>query len=178
MPPAVTTQFVPFTAAPGRSCGTCTLCCKVFEVPALQKPAGTWCRHCLPGKGCGIHETRPQHCREFFCLWMTDANLPEDWKPERSKIVLTLFPGNGFIYVQVDPGSPQAWRKAPYYDKLRALARTLLEQGRHVIVFVNDVATLIMPEEAIALGPMKATDNFKIDRAFGPKGPTYTVTKV
>jgi len=109
---------------------------------------------------------------------MSDPAFPEEWKPERSKIVLTLFPGNGFIYVQVDPGSPQAWRKAPYYDKLRAMARTLLEQGRHIVVFVNDVATLIMPEEAIALGPMKATDNFKIDRAFGPKGPTYTVTRV
>ena len=26
--------------APGRSCGTCTLCCKVFDVPALEKLAG------------------------------------------------------------------------------------------------------------------------------------------
>jgi hypothetical protein len=178
MSAATTTQFVPFAAAPGRSCGTCTLCCKVFEVPALQKPAGVWCRHCAPGAGCGIHETRPQHCREFFCLWMSDPSLAEEWKPERSKIVLTLFPGNGFIYAQVDPGSPLAWRKAPYYDRLRTLARNLLDKGRHVIVFVNDVATLIMPEEAIALGQMNATDNFKIDRTFGPKGPSYTVTRV
>jgi hypothetical protein len=171
-------QFVPYAAAPGRSCGTCTLCCKVFEVPSLQKPAGSWCRHCSPGAGCGIHETRPAHCREFFCLWMTDRTMPDEWKPERSKIVLTTFPGNGFLYVQVDPGSPQAWRKAPFYDKLRAMARSLNEKGRHVVVFVNDDATLIMPDEAVPLGRMKPTDNFKIDRAFGPKGATYQVTRV
>jgi hypothetical protein len=171
-------KFVHFSAAPGRSCGTCTLCCKVFEVPSLQKPAGTWCRHCTPGVGCAIHETRPQHCREFFCLWMSDASMPAEWKPEQSKIVLTYFPGNGFLYAQVDPGSPQAWRKAPYYDQLRAWARRLNEENRHVVVFVNDSATLIMPDDAIALGPMKPSDNFRIERTFGPRGPTYSVTRV
>lgn len=104
--------------------------------------------------------------------------MPDEWKPERSKIVLTLFPGNGFLYAQVDPGSPQAWRKAPYYDQLRAWARSLIDKGRHVIVFVNDQAMLIMPEEAIALGPMKPTDNLRIERAFGPKGPTYKVERM
>ena len=176
--PAAAPQIVPFAAAPGRSCGACTLCCKVFDVPSLNKPAGTWCPHCKPGAGCGIHDTRPQHCREFFCLWMSDPTMPDEWKPERSKIVLTYFPGNGFLYAQVDPGSPQAWRKAPYYDRLRALARSLNEKGRHVVVFVNDNATLIMPDEAVPLGPMKPTDNFKIERGFGPKGATYRVTRV
>jgi hypothetical protein len=178
MTAAATTQFQPLAAAPGRSCGTCTLCCKVFEVPVLQKPAGAWCEHCRPGAGCGIHEARPQHCRIFFCLWMSDPTMPDEWKPEKSKIVLTLFPGNGFIYAQVDPGSPQAWRKAPFYDRLRAIAGQLINQGRHVVVFVNDAATLIMPDEAVPLGAMKPTDNFKIDRMFGPKGPTYKVTRI
>jgi hypothetical protein len=171
-------EFVHYGAAPGRSCGTCTLCCKVFEIPSLQKPAGTWCRHCAPGAGCAIHETLPQQCREFFCLWMSDSSMPAEWKPERSKLVLTFFPGNGFLYVQVDPGSPQAWRKAPYYEGLRAFARKLIDKGRHVVVFVNDAAFLILPDDAIALGAMKPTDNFKIDRAFGPKGPTYQMTRV
>jgi hypothetical protein len=109
---------------------------------------------------------------------MSDPTMPDEWKPDRSKIVLTYFPGNGFLYAQVDPGSPQAWRKAPFYDSLRAMARKLNEKGRHVVVFVNDEATLIMPDEAVPLGAMKPTDNFRIERAFGPKGATYQVRRV
>jgi len=104
--------------------------------------------------------------------------MPAEWKPDQSKIVLTIFPLNGFLYAQVDPGSPQAWRKQPYYDQLKAWAGRMNERGRHVIVFVNDSATLVMPDETIMLGPMKPTDNFRIERAFGPKGPTYKVTRV
>ena len=80
-----------------RACGTCTLCCKLFPVPELNKPAGKWCPHIAQGAGCGIHETRPLHCREFFCLWMTDPTMPDEWKPERSKIVLTTFPATRYI---------------------------------------------------------------------------------
>jgi hypothetical protein len=43
-----------------RSCGDCTLCCKVMAVEALGKPAGSWCSHCKPGRGCLIYETRPE----------------------------------------------------------------------------------------------------------------------
>ena len=49
--------------APGRECGACTLCCKVFDVPVLEKPAGQWCKHCLPGRGCGIHGPLDQQSR-------------------------------------------------------------------------------------------------------------------
>jgi hypothetical protein len=108
---------------------------------------------------------------------MTDANVPDAWKPDHSRIVLTIFPGNGFLYAQVDPGAPQAWRQTPYYDDLRRMAKRLNEQGRHVIVFVGDVATLIMPEEAVPLGKMSAQDNFRVEAAFGPKGPTYRAVR-
>jgi hypothetical protein len=163
--------------AAGRGCGTCTLCCKVFHIPELAKPAGAWCGHCAQGVGCRIHASRPAQCRDFFCLWLTDGAIPAEWKPERSKMVLSLFPANGFIYVQVDPGYPQAWRKAPYYDHLRRWAKELNAKNRHIIAFVNDHATLIMPEEAIPLGRMTATDNFRLEPAFGPNGPTYRVAR-
>ena len=96
-PATITSWSVPFETAlapdvaklaaetsvvPGRSCGTCTLCCKVFPVPDLAKPAGKWCQHCQPGKGCRIHETRPEVCRKFFCGWMVSPGLGPEWKPE------------------------------------------------------------------------------------------------
>ena len=44
---------------PGRACGTCMMCCKVPYIKEFEKPAGVWCRHAVPGKGCGIYESRP-----------------------------------------------------------------------------------------------------------------------
>jgi len=162
---------------PGRACGTCTQCCKVFHIAELAKPAGVWCRHCVQGAGCGIHPTRPVQCRDFFCLWMTEASVPDEWKPERARMTLSLYPGNGFLYVQLDPGYPQAWRKAPYYDQLRRWSKELLDKGRHVIVFLHDNATLVMPEEAVPMGRMSASDSFRVKRTFGPKGVTYSVER-
>jgi hypothetical protein len=162
---------------PGRECGTCTLCCKVYHVPEVPKLAGKWCQHCTPGRGCAIHPTRPQQCRDFNCLWLTEATITPAWKPERSKMVLSIFPLNGFMYVQVDPGAPQAWRKQPYYDQLHKWAEVNLQKGRHVIVFVNDVATLIMPGQDVPLGSMKPTDGFSVRQTVGPAGPTYEVVR-
>lgn len=162
---------------PGRQCGTCTLCCKVYHIPEINKVAGKWCQYCKPGSGCTIHETRPQQCRDFFCLWMTEATITPEWKPERSKMVLSIFPLNGFMYVQVDPGVPQAWRKQPYYDQLHRWAEVNLQKGRHVLVFVNDDATLIMPGQDVPLGKMKPTDGFSVRQTIGAGGMTYEVTR-
>ena len=164
--------------APGRECGACTMCCKVYTFPEIAKPAGVWCRHCTPGRGCAIHDALPNQCREFFCLWMMDGTMPPGWRPDRAKFVLTVFPQNGWVYGQVDPGAPGAWRRAPYFDGLRAMARMLLDQRRHLIMFVGEEATLVMPEEAVPLGRMTAEDSFRIDQVFGPKGPTWRATKI
>jgi hypothetical protein len=162
---------------PGRACGTCTMCCKVFVIPELEKPAGTWCMHVRQGAGCSIHAARPDRCRRFFCLWMTSKEpLPPEMKPERSKFVLTTSP-HGFLYVQVDPGSPQAWRRSPYHGILRRWARDNLKKGRHVVVFVNDVATLVMPDQDVPLGKMNPSEGFSVRQTFGPNGMTYEVVR-
>jgi hypothetical protein len=165
------------TIAPGRACGSCTLCCKVFKIPAIDKPAGRWCQNCTPGKGCGIYETRPDQCRDFYCLWLTEATIPAEWKPERSKMVLSIFPENGFIYVQVDPGAPQAWKKQPYYGQLHQWAADNLNKGVHVLVVVNETVTLIMPNQDLPLGTMKPTDGFAIRGKAGPMGVEYEVVR-
>jgi hypothetical protein len=174
--PAPTATNSDARVLPGRECGTCTLCCKVYNIPEIGKPAGKWCKHCMPGKGCAIHETPPSQCAEFNCLWRTEETLPPAWKPEKSKMVLTIFPLNGFVYAQVDPGAPSAWRKQPYYDQLHQWAKNNLEKGIYVIVFVNDIATLIMPDEDVLLGPMQPTDSLSVRRNFAPGFSKYEVT--
>ena len=32
-----------------RDCGTCTLCCKVFDVPPVNGNHSVWCQHGVPG---------------------------------------------------------------------------------------------------------------------------------
>ena len=161
-----------------RACGTCTMCCKVYRIPILNKQEGKWCTHCAIGSGCRIYEDRPEQCRSFVCLWLQDMTMPPEWKPEISKMVLSIYPTTGFIYVQVDPGTPFAWRKEPYFSRLKAMAEHLLKDRRHVLVFVNGNATLIMPTGPVPIGPMSPEDGFVVRETFTAKGKDYIAERV
>jgi uncharacterized protein len=118
---------------PGRSCGKCSLCCKVLRVSEIDKPANTWCGHCRPGRpegGCSIYETRPGICRTYACGWLMSEALGEEWYPLRSHMVLTLAPLNDILTctVTVDGDHPGAWREEPYYSQLKRMAT----RGLHV----------------------------------------------
>src|ERR1700685_4410236 len=72
----------------GNDCGSCTVCCMALRVIELDKEAGRYCQHCLPGKGCGIYETRPEVCRGFLCGWRRVPQLGEEWRPGKSRALL------------------------------------------------------------------------------------------
>ncbi|HUZ74544.1 MAG TPA: YkgJ family cysteine cluster protein [Stellaceae bacterium] len=79
----------------GRSCGSCSLCCKVFSIddPPVVKPAGRWCGHCRPGHGgCGIYAARPMTCRTFRCQWLKEDAMPDALRPDRCGFVLVIPP--------------------------------------------------------------------------------------
>jgi hypothetical protein len=59
-----------------------------LRVIELDKEAGPYCKHCLPGKGCGIYETRFEICRTFLCGWRLVPQLGEEWRPDRSGILM------------------------------------------------------------------------------------------
>jgi hypothetical protein len=178
MPAVPTNMNSAAKVVPGRECGSCTLCCKVYNIPEIGKPAGKWCKHCTPGKGCAIHETLPDQCAAFNCHWRTVEALPLHWKPDQSKMVITTSALNGYCYVQVDPGAPSAGRKQPYYDQLRQWAKNNLQDGIFIVVFVNDMATLIMPDKDVPLGPMQPADRISVRRNFAPGFASYEVTLV
>ncbi|MCA0399708.1 MAG: hypothetical protein LCH38_02700 [Proteobacteria bacterium] len=159
---------------PGRECGTCTLCCKLFPVPELEKPAGRWCRHIAQGRGCGIHETRPEICRAFFCQWVYNADLGPEWKPEVSRFVLSIYPGSNSLVVTADPGAPAAWRAEPYLRNLRRWAEAALAQGDQVLVMHGARATAILPDREVELGEIGAGDRIATYR--GPGG--YDVKRI
>lgn len=76
---------------PGRTCGTCVACCVIprIQAPGFTKEAGVMCRHCS-GSACTIHDTRPQPCRTFFCLWRRVATMPDALRPDRTGVMFTI----------------------------------------------------------------------------------------
>ena len=85
---------------PGRECGECAVCCTHLRIddPELHKPGGIRCINCPAGGGCAIYEARPKSCRTFFCGWRRIGYLGDEWRPDRSGIMIQ--PG------ELPPGSP------------------------------------------------------------------------
>jgi uncharacterized protein len=118
-----------------RTCGTCSLCCKLPYVRELNKSIDTWCKHASPGRGGGlIYPDRPSSCRGFICGWLSGAEIGDEWLPARCKMFITPRPSEGLakkgILVTVDPAYPNAWRRNPYYEQLLAWAQHMLVEIR------------------------------------------------
>ena len=145
-------QGAEHTLVPGRSCGTCSMCCKVYSIKELRKPAGRWCIHCVRGSGCTIHADRPRSCREFFCSWLIDPNLGPEWKPEVSRFVLSADATHQAIMVMVDPGMPLAWKREPYYAVLKKFSEVFFRINQKVLVNLNGHITVILPDREVPIG--------------------------
>lgn len=96
-------------AATTRSCGSCTLCCKLLAVYEIGKHDNEWCTHCSAKEGCGVYETRPQSCRDFKCLWLRGVG-PDELRPDRSKVIMNASADQNSMVLHVDPSRPDAWR--------------------------------------------------------------------
>jgi hypothetical protein len=75
---------------PGRQCGACTVCCKLLPVntDGLRKTSNVLCSHCDEGRGCQIYERRPRVCRDFYCEWRLNPQIPATWRPDKSAIFI------------------------------------------------------------------------------------------
>jgi hypothetical protein len=107
-----------------RSCGDCSLCCKLLAIsaehaPDIAKPAGEWCKHCVK-PGCGIYGRQPALCRDFACQWLLDEKLGPEWFPPTAGMILAFIDATSTLAVVVDPSRPNAHRAQPYaYDIAR-----------------------------------------------------------
>lgn len=75
---------------PGRTCGSCTVCCIVpgIDTPDAQKKSNVRCRNC--GDGCAVYERRPAACAQFYCAWRRLPKLGDEWRPDTSGVLATL----------------------------------------------------------------------------------------
>jgi hypothetical protein len=139
---------------PTRTCGDCTLCCKVMAIDELKKPAGSWCRRCNVGHGSKIYTGRPIECQTFNCVWLIDERLGPHWKPNKSKIVLTT-PEDG-LEIRCDPGFPNAWRKEPFRAQINKWAEAGELNEVTILVLVGERMTLVTREREFELGVVRS----------------------
>ena len=143
-----------FAAPPAKACGECSLCCKILRINVLEKPAGVWCRHFAKGHGCSVHSTSPSECQRFQCYWSIAETLGDEWRPDRSKLVIwSNTPGR--IIVDVDPSFPNAWRTQPFYGQLKAWADRDRSSPVEVLIRVKDRMLVVFPEAEVDLGPQQ-----------------------
>ena len=126
---------------PGRDCGSCSLCCILPDIAEFDKPANEPCRHCLVGGGCDAYAMRPATCRDFFCLWRTDATLGDEWEPRLSRMM--MYAQGPQLTVLVEPEAGAIWREPAYLGWLEARARALKAQGGYVVVYAGEEASVV-----------------------------------
>ncbi|MDG1437670.1 MAG: hypothetical protein P8P98_01740, partial [Emcibacteraceae bacterium] len=75
---------------PSRECGECTACCVelTIEDPDLVKLPGVKCQHLNRKGGCGIYDTRPKTCKNWYCMWRFLPNLDDTWRPDLKGVMI------------------------------------------------------------------------------------------
>lgn len=105
-------------------CGPCTECCWVLKVP--EKNKGLWqdCPH--RNLGCEIYASRPESCREYVCLFISD-DLPEEYRPDKMRAIVSLFKHAPKLLV-IHAWEPYVWTQMP----LRHLITKMRQAGYDV----------------------------------------------
>ena len=142
--------------APGKSCGSCTQCCKICTVDELQKPAGVYCSHCTIGGGCQIYQDRPPSCRTFMCSWLYSPDMAPEFKPDKTHVVVWEWAASKILFADCDPDRPDAWRAPKMIHFLRQTAIKLKPRGWKVIAAVQK-QTWLVTEHAILAEDGEAT---------------------
>lgn len=148
---------------PDRTCGQCSLCCKLLRIEELQKAEGRWCAHCAPGGSrCKLYDNRPTECRDFYCAWLTATDVGEEWYPAKCKMVLYAEGDGNRIALHVDPATPTVWRKEPYYSQIRTWAIAAAEQNQQVIIYIKNRVIAVLPDKEVDLGVMQRGDHIMV----------------
>ena len=141
----------------GRTCASCTLCCKVLAIAEVPTPRDAWCPHCAVGKGCNVYDARPEPCRTFHCGYLIWDAVPDHWFPAKAKIVVVSELGFR-INFYVDASQPGRWREKPWDDDIKALAIRAIADGRQVLVTAGARVFAIFPDRDVDLGSLSADE--------------------
>lgn len=113
-----------------RTCGECTLCCKLERITELNKPRDRYCDFCLVGVGCNVYQKRPNSCRTFKCWWLSDPEVPDSLRPDKVGAYAAGDPAGGYLRVMVDGDARDGWTFL--------LLKAIRAAGLHAIVVEGD----------------------------------------
>lgn len=104
-----------------RKCGSCTACCAVIGVPALNKPEYQGCKH-QKAAGCAIYGTpeRPIECGQWNCAWLEGFGRTKD-RPDKSGVLAYGAKRRGQMLIHVAEvwaGAIQQAQMDPFIDKV------------------------------------------------------------
>jgi len=106
------------------------------DTPEFQKLPGKPCAH-LCAQGCAIHETRFPVCRAYHCGWRYLAGLPDDWRPDKSGVLVDF----------------QSDDLPPHYPKRPGIRLTVFGPPENALKpgFLNYVARLVAADVPVIL---------------------------
>ena len=130
---------------PARTCDGCDLCCRLYDIDELAKPAGAACQH-AQGLRCTIHGAHPRTCRAFRCHWLQAPDLGPEWRPSTAGFALRLDPDGVAMWIDVDPERPGAWLRQPYYGQIKRWAEAIRTGAGVVLVHDGPGVHVIFPE--------------------------------
>lgn len=145
-----------------RSCGSCTMCCKLIEAPELKKAAHVWCGHVKKGSGCGVHAQRPLSCAVFQCFWTFNPALSDEWRPDRARFIVSVETGGGLV-ITLDKAQPTAWRREPYHSQIRRWAELGVANRKPVLLANGDRMSVILPNDELDIGALRPGDQVALE---------------
>lgn len=160
-----------------RPCGECSLCCKLLDIGAaegfpFEKPAGQWCPHCSPGKGCQIRHTDfPDVCHSYQCAWkFPRVGLPEEMRPDKVHAIFELddhlpnFPNDAIVHVTCDYKNPSAQTSLP---RLMDYLEEQTERGLSFVVNAGPFGLAISKNPQIQAALAERAEKKKLEREEG-----------
>lgn len=118
-------------------CRTCTYCCVLPQIMALEKPMYRACAH-IRDQGCGLFgdARRPAACISYNCAYLS-ARLSVS--PQRNRIPHPLEAGAYFhrdpmekaVVLFIDPDRPESWKASAIPE----LMRNVLHEGETLVIF-------------------------------------------
>jgi hypothetical protein len=95
-----------------KECGSCTKCCEGWlkaSIKGHDMYPGKPCFFVETDKGCTIYKDRPKDpCKDFSCSWLQIEDMPNDFKPEISGVIMHYKTNNGNPYFVISkaPNNP------------------------------------------------------------------------
>jgi hypothetical protein len=140
----------------GRSCGSCTLCCKILEIEPdylgadevdITKPSGHGASTASRTRGARF--TRPAHAYAVASPACGSSAIGTAWTGSRGAARCCSYPTARAASLSTSTkSSPAAWRKQPYHTDLTAIATT-----EPVWIYIGDRQILLFRDKELEVQP-------------------------